>query len=171
MPTLLTHRIELHERLRADRPAALAAACNALQPLAVGGRSDVFVYRTVAAAAESLQRNVFLLRLSLVERAAQVQPHLQPPPDRTRPFAEPAPHSPPVRAGRPLQADSGPGGGIPTVDLDGAVQFEVEGAAGGRASASSAAGVTCLQLTVCGVDAPSEEISLGLVRLAAARCA
>lgn len=110
VPSLLTHSIELHERLRADRTATLAAACDALQPLAVAGRSDVFVYRTVAAAGEGLDRNVFLLRLSLTER------------DGT-------------------STDTGVAG-----------------------TDSGSNGETCVLLTVCGVDQPSDELSSGLVQ-------
>ncbi|KOO33206.1 hypothetical protein Ctob_004289, partial [Chrysochromulina tobinii] len=70
LPLLVTHPLELHERLQTDKSAALAAACDALQPFAVdpgGGHPNVFVYRTAAAAAGSSQRHIFVLRLSLDE--------------------------------------------------------------------------------------------------------
>ena len=64
VPLLLTRSIELHERLRSDSSSALAAAYDALQPLAIQGRQGVFVYRSPTAASDRLQREVFLIQLT-----------------------------------------------------------------------------------------------------------
>ena len=64
VPLQLTEGIELHERIRSDKLRALKTAFDALQPLGVSGRSDIFVYRT---SGEDGERKVFVLQLSLVE--------------------------------------------------------------------------------------------------------
>ena len=43
VPTVHTEAIELHERMRGDKLRALKATFDALQPLGVAGRSDIFV--------------------------------------------------------------------------------------------------------------------------------
>lgn len=66
MPIVHTEGLELHERMRPDKLLALKTAFDALQPLGLSGRPDMFVFRSGGGEADV--RMVYLLQLSLVER-------------------------------------------------------------------------------------------------------
>ena len=119
VPELLTMSIELHERLRSDKAAAFAAACDALQPLAIQGHPGLFVYRSSSFESEEQANKDFLIKLSF-EREG---------------------HSPEDDRGSKCVSATGVG----------------------VATDTTSSGKGGIQLTVCGIDPPADDLSRGLL--------